>query len=91
MANQNIRLRIDSTAVVRGAVCVAGDEVIVDAKMADRLVERNLATVVGEHHVEDDLDDMTVDELREYANEAGVVLTGKTKKAEIIAAIREAE
>ena len=28
--------------------------------------------------------------LKEYANEAGVDLTGKTKKADIIAAIREA-
>jgi len=37
------------------------------------------------------LDDMTVDELKEYAEAAGVDLTGATKKAEIRAAIENAE
>lgn len=96
MANQKIRLKIEATAVVGGQVRVPGDEVAVDAKAADRLVERNLAIVVGEetpddeHHVDDELAGMTVDELKEYADEAGVDLTGKTKKDDIIKAIREA-
>ena len=103
MANHNIRLKIESTAVVRGQVRVPGDEVTVDAKTADQLVERNLATVVGEETPEgqmtggengqdadDELTGMTVDELKEYANEAGVDLTGKTERDDILAAIREA-
>lgn len=96
MANQKIRLKIEATAVVCGQVKVPGDEVVVDAKAADRLVERNLAIVVGEEtpddeqHVDDELVGMTVDELKEYANEAGVDIKGKTKKDDIIQAIREA-
>lgn len=96
MANHSIRLKIEATAVVRGQVRVPGDGVTVDAKTADSLVERNLATIVGEEtshdeqHVEDELAGMTVDELKEYATEAGVDLTGKTKRDDILAAIREA-
>ena len=98
MANGNIRIRFEKTAVCGNSVRVAGDELVVDAKTADRLVERNLATVVGEepvdtNHEEQDADEltgMTVDELKEYAAEAGVDLTDKTEKDDIIAAIREA-
>lgn len=96
MANRNIRLKIESTAVVRGQVRVPGDEVVVDAKTADRLVERNLAEIVSEEPphdeqpVDDELTGMTVEELKEYADEAGVDLRGKTKKEDILAAIREA-
>lgn len=94
MANK-IQIKIEGTVVVCGKVVVEGDEMTVDAKIADSLVERNLATVVGEaetedEHVDDELDDMTVDELKEYAVEAGVDLKGVTKKADIIAVIREA-
>lgn len=89
MANDIIRLKIEDTVVVCGAVRVAGDEVTVNAKVADGLVERNLATVIGEQHV-DELTGMTVEELREYAVEAGVDLTGMTDKDEILAALREA-
>lgn len=97
MANNNIRIRFEKTAVCRSRVRVPGDELTVDAKTADRMVERNLAIVVGEtpandnndEHV-DELTGMTVDELKEYATEAGVDLKGKTKKDEILAAIREA-
>ena len=94
MANK-IQIKIKGTVVVCGKVVVEGDEMTVDVKIADNLVERNLATVVGEAetengHVGDELDDMTVDELKEYAVEAGVDLKGVTKKADIIAVIREA-
>lgn len=95
MATDNIRIKFEKTTVCRGQVRVPDDELTVDAKTADRLVERNLAIVVGEEHddeqhVEDELTGMTVDELKEYANEAGVDLKGKTEKDDIIAAIREA-
>ena len=99
MAKDNIRIKFEKTAVCRNQVRVPGDELTVDAKTADRMVERNLAIVVGEEHdgvnheeqnADDELTGMTVDELKEYAVEAGVDLTGKTEKADIIAAIREA-
>lgn len=95
MANKFIQIKIEQTVAYNSRVLVAGEELTVDAKVADRMVERNLATVVGEiptddEHVDDELDDMKVDELIEYAKEAGVDLTGKSKKADIIAAIREA-
>ena len=95
MATDKIQIKIEGTVIVGGKVVVAGEELTVNAKIADNLVERNLATVVGEaetedEHVDDELDDMTVDELKEYADEAGVDLKGVTKKADIIATIREA-
>ena len=95
MANKFIQIKIEQTVAYNGRVLVAGEEITVDAKIADRMVERNLATVVGEiptydEHVDDELDDMKVDELIEYAKEAGVDLKGLSKKADIIAAIREA-
>lgn len=95
MANRLIQIKIEQAVVFGGKVVVAGEELTVDAKVADRMVERNLATVVGEiptddEHVDDELDDMKVDELIEYAKEAGVDLKGVSKKADIIAAIREA-
>lgn len=101
MANNIIRLKIEKTTICNGRVVVADEEVTVQAKVADNLVERKLAIVVGEETTEnegrdhddnadDELAGMTVDELKEYAAEAGVDLTGKTKKADILAAIREA-
>ena len=102
MANNLIRLKIENTTVYRGRVIVPGEEIVADAKTADNLVERNIASILGEEIVHDnehddehdnandELDGMTVDELKEYANEAGVDLKGVTKKADIIAAIREA-
>lgn len=97
MANTFIQLRIERTVAYRGRVVIPGEVLVVDAKTADRMVERNLGVVVGEQmqdtgnvNADDELAGMTIDELKEYANEAGVDLTGKTKKAEIIAAIREA-
>lgn len=95
MATDRIQIKIEDTVIVGGKVVVAGDELTVDAKIADGLVERNLAMVVGEaesddNHVDDELDDMTVDELKEYAVEAGVDLKGVTEKDDIIAVIREA-
>ena len=38
-----------------------------------------------------DLDAMTVAELKEYASENGIALTGLTLKADILAAIKTAE
>lgn len=95
MANNLTQIKIEGTVIVCGKVAVAGDGLTVEAKIADNLVKRNLATVVGNQatdnvHVDDELDDMTVDELKEYAEEAGVDLKGVTKKADIIATIREA-
>lgn len=102
MANNLIRLKIEKTTTYRGRVLVRDEELNVDAKTADGMVERGLASVVGEivenkqdedtedGNAGDELSGMTVDELKEYAAEAGVDLTGKTKKADIIAAIREA-
>lgn len=103
MANSLIRLKIENTTAYRGRVLVPGEEIKVDAKVADKLVERGLATVVGEvadeteqeepaeeeASVDDELAGMNLEELREYAAEAGIDLKGKTKKADILAAIRE--
>ena len=98
MATDKIRIRFEQTAVCCNRVNVPGDEQIVDAKVADRMVERNLATVVHrdpadtdphEQHA-DELTGMTAEELKEYADEAGVDLTGITDEAEMVAAIRKA-
>lgn len=91
MANSLIRLRIVKTTACRGRVLIPGEELVVDARIADKLIERGLASVVGEEAMlDDDLADMTIEELKEYASEAEIDLTGRTKKADIIAAIREA-
>ena len=98
MANNKIRLVVKTTLVYNAKVYVAGNELTADEMSAERFVKRNLATVIDEQvketedeHIEDELDDMTVDELKEYAEEAGVSLKGLTRKGDIINAIREAE
>lgn len=109
MATNLIHVKVKETFTYNGRVVIPNDELIVDAKIADKLSERNLVTVVGEEIVEDEqtdipgntgddnadehtdeLDGMTVDELKEYASEAGIDLKGISKKADIVAAIREA-
>ena len=93
MANGYIRLKIAKTMTYNGRVFVPGEELTVDAQKADKLVERKLAEIVGEEHeqgADDELDSMTVDELKEYAQEAGIDLKGVTRKADMIAAIRKA-
>lgn len=93
MANGYIRLKIAKTTAYNGRVLVPGEGLTVDAQKADRLVERKLAEIVGEEPeqgADDELDSMTVDELKEYAQEAGIDLKGITRKADVIAAIREA-
>lgn len=97
MANDKIRLKIKNTLSYNMRVYVQDDELTVDKKTADSLVERNLAEVIGEEvgnendsHVEDELDGLTVKELEEYAKEAGVNLKGLTRKGDIVKAIREA-
>lgn len=100
MANGYIRLKITKTTTYNGRVLVPGEELTADAQKADSLVERKLAEVIGEEPEQvsvqeseqgagDELDGMTVDELKEYAQEAGIDLKGVTKKSDIIAAIRE--
>ena len=77
------------------------EELTVSVQEANKLVERKLAESIGEEPeqgsdgeseqgADDGLDSMTVDELKEYTQEAGIDLKGVTKKADIIAAIREA-
>ena len=93
MANGYIRLKIARTTVYNGRVLVPGEELTVNAQKADKLVERKLAEIVGEEPeqgADDELDSMTVDELKEYAQEAGIDLKGVTRKADMIAAIRKA-
>lgn len=93
MANNLINVKVVKTITHNGKVVVPNDELTVDAKTADRLVERNLVIVVGEETVVDEhteeLAGMTVEELKEYASEAGIDLKGISKKADIISAIRE--
>lgn len=93
MANGYIRLKITKTTTYNGRVLVPGDELTVDVQKADKLVERKLAEIVGEEPeqgADDELDNMTVDEMKEYAQEAGIDLKGVTRKADMIAAIRKA-
>ena len=99
MASIFVKTKIESTVIYNGKVYVKGDEVDIEVKKADSLVERNLVTVIGEtpkqdedkesSETVDELEQMTVDELKEYATEAGIDLKGKTLKADIIKAIRE--
>ena len=93
MANGYIRLKIAKTTTYNGRVLVPGEGLTVNAQKADKLVERKLAEIVGEEpeqSADDELDSMTVDELKEYAQEAGIDLRGITRKADVIAAIRKA-
>lgn len=93
MANGYIRLKIAKTMTYNGRVFVPGEELTVDAQKADKLVERKLAEIVDEEPeqgADDELDSMTVDEMKEYAQEAGIDLKGVTRKADMIAAIRKA-
>lgn len=93
MANGYIRLKIAKTTTYNGRVLVPGEELTVDAQKADKLVERKLAEILGEEPeqgADDELDSMTVDELKEYAQEAGIDLKGVTRKTDMIAAIRKA-
>lgn len=93
MANGYIRLKIAKTTAYNSRVLVPGEELTVNAQKADKLVERKLAEIVGEEPeqgADDELDSMTVDELKEYAQEAGIDLKGVTRKADMIAAIRKA-
>lgn len=93
MANGYIRLKIAKTTTYNGRVLVPGEELTVNAQRADKLVERKLAEIVDEEPdqgVDDELDGMTVDELKEYAREAGVDLKDVTRKADMIEAIRKA-
>ena len=93
MANGYIRLKIAKTTAYNGRVLVPGEELTVNAQKADKLVERKLAEIVGEEPeqgADDELDSMTVDELKEYAQEAGIDLKGVTRKTDMIAAIRKA-
>ena len=98
MANELICIKIAKTVAYRGKVYVADDELTTDAKTADSLVEREIAVVIGHEvidepedtqDVENELDNMTVAELKEYAEEAGIDLKGLTRRADIISAIRE--
>ena len=93
MANGYIRLKIAKTTAYHGRVLVPDEELTVNAQEADKLVERKLAEIVGEEPeqgADDELDSMTVDELKEYAQEAGIDLKGVTRKADMIAVIRKA-
>ena len=101
MANGYIRLKIVKTTAYHGQVLVPDEERTVNAQEADKLVERKLAEIIGEEPEQgsdgeseqgagDELDSMTVDELKEYAQEAGIDLKGVTRKADMIAAIRKA-
>ena len=93
MANGYIRLKIAKTTAYNGRVLVPGEKLTVNAQKADKLVERKLAEIVGEEPeqgADDELDSMTVDELKEYAQEAGIDLKGVTRKADMIAVIRKA-
>lgn len=96
MANGLIRLKIAKTTCYNARVLVPEEEITVNAKVADKMVERGLASIIEQLEQEetneetDELESMTVDELKEYATEAEVDLKGATKKADIILAIREA-
>ena len=105
MANSVFRVKVKKTFTYDRRVVVPEEYLTVDAKTAQNLSERNLVVVVDEEIVEDEqvvdeeivedehtdeLDGMLVDELKEYAAEAGIDLEGKTRKADIIAVIRKA-
>lgn len=45
----------------------------------------------GDEEVDDEFGDLTVDQLKEYAQENEIDLSGASKKAEILAVIREAD
>lgn len=70
----------------RNLVTVIGEVIVTDEQTDD-------TDNMGDNNVDntaDELDGMTVDELKEYASEAGVDLKGISRKADIVAAIRKA-
>lgn len=85
-----VKVKMLKTAAYNARVVVANEELTVDAKVADSLIERGMAEMVEseeDNHAEVELSGMKVDELIEYAKEAGIDLGSATKKADIIAAI----
>jgi hypothetical protein len=70
---------------ILGRSLTAGEEFEVDDDTARLL----LAQVGNYAPVGDAMDAMTVDELKALADEQGVDLTGLTKKADIVAAIKK--
>lgn len=65
-----------------GRILAADEEFEVSAEVAAVLLEQ-----VGNFAPKANLDDLTVDQLRDLANERGADPTGATKKAEIVAAL----
>ena len=63
------------------------------AELIDWVVLGEIKTLSGETEKppEKTLDEMTVDELKAYAAKNSIDITGKTTKAEILAAIKAAE
>lgn len=91
MANNIVNVIVKQSITYKGKVFVVNDELAMDAEIATNLSHRNLVTIQASEDLNtDELDGMTVDELREYAEEAGICLIGIHKKADIISAIREA-
>ena len=93
MANGYIRLKIEKTTTYRGRVVVLGESIDTNVDEAKDFVGKGLATVengsLEEPVEEDEFDKMTIEELREFAEEAGIDLKGLSKKADIISAIKE--
>lgn len=96
MEKQYIRLKIAKTVSYRGKVLVPNNEILVDEQAAADLVERGMAefleSVPNQQNSEtgDELEEMSVDELKEYAQEAGIEVESLTDRAEILQAIKEA-
>ncbi len=93
MADTQVRVRFATTASYNGRVYSVGEEVSMSEEVAGIAVARNIVTFVEPvdmqepKFTEEDFKRMTVVQLEEYADNAGISLAGVTRKADIISVI----
>lgn len=96
MSQKTFLLLLTSALVIDGVICKAGDTVEVSEAEAKNFLHRGKAELAytGEEETEDqdeDLMELTKDELFALAKEAGVETNDRMVKAEIVAAINAAK
>jgi len=88
-----ITITMLTSLFVRGEMFKEGDEVEVNEREAQELINRGVATDETEVEIQEDttvaIEDMKKNDLVEYATELGIDVPSKANKDEIIALINE--
>lgn len=91
MAKKTVVVELTSAVAFDGKVSKAGELLEVTEKEARNLLRRGKAVLSDEQPAESELSDLTVAELRELADDAGIEGAASMKKADLIAAIEAVE